>query len=100
MTVQDDARERQMARLFNLSHQPDGKRGGIDATLAIGDLALKFELKSATATSVSTVRDFGPNHVEKWDSLHWLFGFYDISGNDMLRCYRTGERVLRPLGRG
>ena len=74
---QDDVRESQMTDLFNLTQAEDRKRHEVDAYLEIDGLKLPFELKSTTKTSVSTVRDFGPDHIEKWrDGLHWIFAFY------------------------
>ncbi|MGH8884442.1 MAG: hypothetical protein ACRDYX_04580 [Egibacteraceae bacterium] len=50
MTVQDDARELELLRLFNLTVPPERKRGEIDATLELGDLLVPFELKSTTGS--------------------------------------------------
>lgn len=84
---QDDVREREMTQLFNLT-VPDGRtRGGIDAYLQVDGRALPFELKSTTSDSVSTVRDFGPDHIRKWRSgLHWIFAFYDRTGTRLRHC--------------
>jgi len=84
---QDDARELQMIDKFNLTVPDDRKRHDIDAYLEIDGLRLPFELKSTTKTSVSTVRDFGPDHIEKWrNGLHWIFAFY--TGQSKLEyCY-------------
>lgn len=75
---QDDVRELEMTHLFNLV-VPDGrKRGDVDAYLEIDGLSLPFELKSTTGDTISTVRDFGPDHIRKWrEGIHWLFAFYD-----------------------
>jgi len=83
MPVQDDAREQQMTLLFNLSVPEDRQRADIDARLELEELdeSLPFELKSTTGRSVSTVRDFGPQHVAKWRNLHWLFAFYGPGGD-------------------
>jgi len=88
MPVQDDAREQQMVDLFNLSVPEDRRRDDIDANLDLEevDVALPFELKSTTGTSVSTVRDFGPEHIAKWRNLHWLFAFYDKDGKKLRHC--------------
>jgi len=88
MPVQDDAREQQMILLFNLSVPEDRQRADIDARLELEELteALPFELKSTTGKSVSTVRDFGPEHIAKWRDLHWLFAFYS-SGGDRTPVY-------------
>jgi hypothetical protein len=87
MPVQDDARESQMVQLFNLTVPDDRRRSDIDAHLNIDGRVLPFELKSTTSKSVSTVRDFGPDHIRKWrDGLHWLFAFYDRGGTKLQYC--------------
>ncbi|MBX5333292.1 hypothetical protein HQO90_20055 [Rhodococcus fascians] len=88
MPAQDDAREREMTLMFNLS-VPDGRtRGGLDAELEVdGRGLLPFELKSTTNDSISTVRDFGPEHIQKWKHLHWLFAFYEKDGATLRYCY-------------
>jgi len=110
MPVQDDAREQQMVLLFNLSVPEDRQRADIDARLELQELeeSLPFELKSTTGKSVSTVRDFGPQHIAKWRDLHWLFAFYSPGGNrtprycsyaspaDMAPWIAERERYIRP----
>ena len=77
--VQDDARENRIVDLFNLARPAERVRHGVDATLKLDDKLYEFELKSATTKggSVSTVRDLGPNHIEKWKNKHWIIGFFD-----------------------
>lgn len=88
MAAQDDVREREMRTLFNLVRPPEAGRGDLDAVLELEGatvpkklqrVKVPFELKSATGgkPDISTVRDFGLHHVEKWRPLHWLFGVYD-----------------------
>ncbi len=88
MAAQDDVREREMRTLFNLVRPAEYGRSDIDAVLELegGTIPeplrgtqVPFELKSATGGSpdISTVRDFGLHHVEKWRPVHWLFGVYD-----------------------
>jgi hypothetical protein len=87
MATQDDEREREMLSLFNLEKPEGSGRGDLDAVLTLEgasipegfrDLAVPFELKSATSgrPDFSTVRDLGLHHIEKWRPLHWLFGVY------------------------
>lgn len=79
MTVQDDRREFDTRLMFGLEEPPARQRGGIDAVLELEghpDL-VPFELKSTTKSTVATVRDFGPEHVVKWQNMHWLFAFYE-----------------------
>lgn len=87
MAVQDDSREAEMRDLFGLSETPDRKRSDVDAVLTLPNRVLKFELKSTTRTSFSTVRDLGPEHIEKWATMHWLFAFYDVSGRTIESAY-------------
>lgn len=75
-TFQDDDRENEAIRLFDLTKDEDEGRSGIDAHLTRGDTLIPFELKTTSKGSVTTVRDFGPDHVEKWRGKHWLIGFY------------------------
>lgn len=76
--VQDDAREAYMVRLFGLSVPPGRSRIGADAELELDgcDERIEFELKSTTHKSVSTVRDMGPDHFQKWRHRHWIVGFF------------------------
>lgn len=89
MPVQDDERERQMVLLFNLTVPEDRRRADVDALLELDKRAepVPFELKSSTGKSVSTVRDFGPDHIVKWRHLHWLFAFYGAGGQHLRHCY-------------
>lgn len=87
--VQDDSREQQMVALFNLTVPADRGRSDVDAYLKLPELEalLPFELKSTTSNSVSTVRDFGPEHIAKWRDLHWIFAFYESGGATLRHCY-------------
>jgi len=107
MAVQDDDREREMVALFNLTVPGDRGRADIDAYLELesGPL-LPFELKSTTKASISTVRDFGPEHIAKWAVLHWIFAFYTpeprlkycyyASPADMAGWIGAKEEYVRP----
>lgn len=95
--VQDDRRESEMRDLFGLEELEGAGRSGTDAILrfegggAQEDLKgtiVHFELKSTTKGSVTTVRDFGPDHLQKWRTRHWLVGFYDPTGRVLQHaCY-------------
>ncbi len=77
-TFQDDARETATRRLFRLDDVPG--RATADAVLTLSpDHTIEFELKSTSDSrrSVTTVRDFGPDHVARWKTKHWLFAFYE-----------------------
>jgi hypothetical protein len=96
MPVQDDVRERELIQLFNLRVPKNRKRGDTDAYLHIGKQKLPFELKSTTSSSVSTVRDFGADHISKWKDLHWIFGFYTKEGTELLYCHYASPAGMAP----
>lgn len=73
---QDDERESTMIALFQLSKDPGEGRSGVDAYLELDDRIISFELKTTSKSSVTTVSDFGPSHIQKWKGKHWLFSFY------------------------
>ncbi len=84
MAIQDDARENAQRELFGLI-KPDGEgRSGVDAIMKLDkDTELPFELKTTTSGSVTTVRDFGYDHIQKWKHKHWLISKYTTDGNNM-----------------
>ena len=70
-TFQDDTREKKMRDLFNLVDVPG--RSETDAVLELDEFGrVEFELKSTSDPRgrVTTVRDFGPDHIEKWKNKH------------------------------
>jgi hypothetical protein len=83
MAVQDDIREQELCNLFNLEWDPDHARGGDDAwfeTKIQGETRrVPVEVKSTTSDSVSTARDVGLPHIEKWRQKLWVIGFYTKS---------------------
>ena len=80
MPVQDDERERELVRMFNLDWDPAHQRGGNDAVLdvRVDDRTYRFEVevKSSTGTTVSTARDVGMDHIQKWRRKLFVIGFY------------------------
>ncbi len=92
MPVQDDERERELVRMFNLDWDPSHQRAGVDALLKmeIGAkrYAFEVEVKSSTGPTVSTARDVGMEHIEKWRRKLFVVGFYSRrSGRpELLRC--------------
>jgi hypothetical protein len=80
MPVQDDERERELVRMFNLDWNPAHQRAGVDATLALEvdgqRIAFEVEVKSTTGGTVSTARDVGMEHIEKWRGKLFVVGFY------------------------
>jgi hypothetical protein len=59
------------------------QRDGTDAifTVDVGDkkVSIDVEVKSTTGESVSTARDVGMAHIQKWRSRFWIIGFYTKS---------------------
>ena len=80
MPVQDDERERELVRMFNLEWDPAHQRAGVDALLDIDvdGRACRFEVevKSSTGSTVSTARDVGMDHIRKWRRKLFVIGFY------------------------
>ncbi|WP_197739576.1 PDDEXK family nuclease [Vibrio taketomensis] len=90
---QDDVREEAMRNLFGLYKDENEGRSGVDAYLDIHGYQIAFELKTTSKGSVTTVRDFGPDHIEKWRTKHWLIGFF-INGTEYY-VYASPE-MMRP----
>ena len=78
---QDDDRELAMCKLFELRKDELENRSGIDAFLDLNRTSIPFELKTTSKGSVTTVRDFGLDHIEKWVGKHWLIGFFHKGHN-------------------
>jgi hypothetical protein len=80
VTVQDDERERELVRLFNLEWDPSHQRAGVDAMLSIAvggkRLTAEVEVKSTTGDTVSTARDVGIDHIRKWRRKFFVIGWY------------------------
>lgn len=96
MPVQDDVRENELRELFGLSIPENHTRGGTDAVLRMDGKEIPFELKSTSRGSVTTVRDFGMDHVEKWASKHWLIGVYDQSGENLRYSLYGSPQSMSP----
>lgn len=80
MPVQDDERERELVRMFNLDWDPAHQRAGVDAVLDIDvdgrPCQFEVEVKSSTGSTVSTARDVGMEHIQKWRRKLFVIGFY------------------------
>jgi predicted Zn-dependent protease with MMP-like domain len=96
MVVQDDARERQQIALFKLERIEGAGRADTDAKLVVDAIEIPFELKTSTDDSVTTVRDFGPEHVKKWEHKHWLFGFYEKDGVTLKYSLYGSPKMMAP----
>ena len=82
MPIQDDERENEQIQLFGLT-KGEG-RSGTDAFLIFEDGSnIPFELKSTTNGSVTTVRDFGFDHILKWKHKHWIISKYYGNGQEI-----------------
>lgn len=92
MTVQDDERERELVRMFNLDWDPAHQRAGVDAVLALDidgqRCRMEVEVKSTTGSTVSTARDVGVDHIEKWRRKLFVIGFYSKAARrpELLHC--------------
>jgi hypothetical protein len=92
MSVQDDERERELVRMFNLAWDPSHQRAGVDAVLdvALPDRQIRFEVevKSTTGSTVSTARDVGMEHIQKWRRKLFVIGFYSKEARrpELQRC--------------
>lgn len=97
MTIQDDERERYQRELFGLNSLPDESRGGIDAVLQLDSVTqIPFELKTTSTGSVTTVRDFGFDHVKKWRPKHWLISRYSKDGSELQYSIYGSPAMMAP----
>jgi len=103
-SFQDDDREEAMRVLFELYKDDNEGRDGVDAHMEIDGMVVPFELKTTSTGSVTTVRDFGPDHIQKWEGKHWLIGFfikgrefYHYGSPDMMRGWiESKEQYIKP----
>lgn len=102
MPVQDDERERELVRMFNLVWNPDHQRAGVDAFLDITinneKYRLEIEVKSTTGNTVSTARDVGMEHIEKWRRKLFVIGFYtkDAKRPELQKCLCLTPTDMEP----
>ena len=89
MSVQDNERERELVRMFNLIWDSAHQRDGVDAllNLEVDGRACQFnvEVKSTTNTSVATARDVGMDHIRKWRHMIFVIGFYSKAARPELK---------------
>ncbi len=85
-----------MIALFNLERPENHKRHGTDAILRLDDRLLEFELKSVTTKggSLTTVRDFGPDHIAKWKNKHWIIAVYKDA--ELVHCKYGSPAAMAP----
>jgi hypothetical protein len=90
--VQDDERERELVRMFNLAWDPAHQRAGVDALLDVEvdgrPCRFEVEVKSSTGQTVSTARDVGMDHIQKWRRKLFVIGFYSREARrpELQRC--------------
>jgi len=101
MPVQDDARERELVRMFNLIWERSHQRSGVDAYLDVAvdnrHFRIEVEVKSTTGTSVSTARDVGIEHIGKWRKKFFVIGFYTKEAQPELRqCLCLSPADMEP----
>lgn len=98
MAVQDDKREVEMREIVGL--RAGGRRSGTDAYLDFTAGGHRYsapiELKSTTVGSVSTARDVGFDHIARWRSRVWLFGFYEPDGPTLENLLTLGPLDMEP----
>ncbi len=96
MPAQDDVRENRLVDLFNLERPENRTRHGVDAVLTLDGRVHEFELKSITTTKggLTTVRDFGPDHIAKWKTKHWIVALY--AGEKLVDCKYASPDDVRP----
>ena len=68
--VQDDQREADLAELCELTRP--GGRIDVDAFDCVVPIPNPFELKTTSKGGVSTARDLGYKHLEKWSKRYWI----------------------------
>ena len=102
MPVQDDERERELVRMFNLDWDPAHQRAGVDAILDIDvdgrSYQLEVEVKSSTGSTVSTARDVGMEHIQKWRRKLFVIGFYSKEARrpELLHCLCLTPLDMQP----
>lgn len=93
MSVQDDVREQELCRLFNLAWDPVHQRSGFDALMRVEvegvEYQLEVEVKSSTTGSVSTARDVSMEHIRKWRQKLFVIGFYAKGKSQKLEVQRA-----------
>lgn len=102
MSVQDDERERELVRVFNLAWDPAHQRAGVDALLEVAVDGRRFrfdiEVKSTTGDTVSTARDVGMEHIQRWRRMLFVIGFYSKEARrpELQRCLCLSPVDMEP----
>ncbi|MBC7733809.1 MAG: hypothetical protein H7306_18265 [Bacteriovorax sp.] len=102
MAVQDDERERELVRMFNLAWDPAHQRSGVDALLDVelegATFRFEIEVKSTTGDTVSTARDVGMEHIQRWRRMLFVIGFYSKEARrpELKRCLCLTPTDMEP----
>lgn len=82
--IQDNSREDYLVKLFGL--EGNSSRIGWDARDQYGN---EYEIKTTTKSTVSTARDLGYAHLDKWSKHFWIIarGQQQISGFQYEKIY-------------
>ena len=91
--VQDDNREKELIKLFELT--PITGRMGIDAKLTIDNQIFQFEIKSTTQNTISTARDIDLSLITRWLPQHWIIGFYNPQ-QELEYCVHATPEHMEP----
>ena len=98
MPVQDDQREIEVINLLGLKKGSD--RSGVDAYFTFQNhginTTIDIELKSTTNSTVSTARDVGLDHINKWRSKYWIIAYYDKSGSELKSLLGLSPEEMEP----
>lgn len=98
MAVQDDSRENEVIDLLGLIK--GNERSGVDAFYSFihkgQTVTVDIELKSTTNSTVSTARDVGIDHIDKWRSKYWIIAFYNPSGKDLISILGLSPEEMDP----
>lgn len=101
MPVQDDVRERELVRMFNLVWDRAHQRSGVDAYLDVvvdgRPHRFEVEVKSTTRDSVGSARDVGIEHISKWRRKFFVVGFYTREAQpELRRCLCLSPADIEP----
>lgn len=91
--VQDDNREKELIKLFELT--PVAGRTGVDAELTLNNQIFQFEIKSTTRNKISTARDIDLNLITRWLPQHWIIGFYNQQ-QELKYCVHATPEHMEP----
>lgn len=92
--IQDNKREKELIKLFNLEQPKNRSRIGVDGLLVVDDITIPFEIKSTTIGDITTARDVNLNHIKKWRRVHWLVGIYNNNAKLQYVVYGSPNKLI------